>query len=38
MKNNNKKRFLDFIEKIDDINIVLKYKPGNIYNRKIFFT
>ncbi len=38
MKNNNKERFLDCVGKVDDINIILKYKLGDVYNKKIFFT
>lgn len=38
MKNNNKKRFLGCMEKVDSIDIVLKYKSRDVYNKEIFFT
>lgn len=37
MKNNDKKRFLDYVRKLNDTDIVLKYKLKSIYNKKIFF-
>lgn len=37
MKNNNQKRFLDIVEKLDGINIILKFNPGEIFKEKIFF-
>lgn len=38
MKNNNRKRFLGYMKKIDIIDIILKYKTKSIYNKEIFFT
>lgn len=37
MKNSNWKRFFSAIEKLDNIDIVLKFKPGVIFKREIFF-
>lgn len=37
MENNQQKRFLYYILKIDSKNIVLKYKLKKIYNKKIFY-
>lgn len=38
MKNNNREGFLGYVGKVDSIDIVLKYKPGDVYIREIFFT
>lgn len=38
MENDQRKKFLKYIRKIDEINIIVKYKFKRIYNKKIFFT
>lgn len=38
MKNNNREGFLGYVRKVDSIDIVLKYKPGDVYIGEIFFT
>lgn len=38
MRNQDQKRFLDIVGKVDDIDIVLQYKPGRIFHRKHFYT
>lgn len=37
MNNNFQKRFLGVVRKINNINIILKHKPGRIYKGKTFF-
>ena len=37
MKNWNQKNFLKIIKKLDNINIMLKFKLGKILKREIFF-
>lgn len=37
MKNNQHKGFLRYVIKVDSIDIVLKYKSEEVYNRKNFF-
>lgn len=38
MKNDSRKGFLGCMGKVDGTDIVLKYKPGGVYNREVFFT
>lgn len=37
MKNNNQKGFFDIVEKLDGINIILKFNLREIFKEKIFF-
>lgn len=37
MKNSNQKEFFDVVEILNGTNIVLKFKLGGIFKRKIFF-
>lgn len=38
MKNDTREGSLGCVRKVNDTDIVLKNKPGDIYNREIFFT
>ncbi len=37
IENDQHEKFLSYIGKVDNINIILKYKPRKVYNKEIFF-